>query len=277
MAKDAYITSNGIKIHLLILESQPNSPVLIFLHATGFYAEYYNTLLTLLNERGFTVIGLDLQGHGRSEGKRGDFILLEAVQNVRDTVTFAIKNYNDKVGIIGTSQGGIISLYSLCSDKRLKSAVCHCAAILSERQADCIIPARAKILKHIVRLAGRFTKRMRMNLWTYIDRYTFYIESQKLKDLKKDPLFVRTYTVRSLYSLATSSPPGKIENIKTPVMFIHPECDGIFPVEYIRSIFDKLTCHKRFEIIPGMRHMFLAENPDTAIDILDSWLKETLK
>ncbi len=276
MAKDAYITSNGLKIHLLILEDKKTSPVVIFVHASGFYAQHYIQFLTMLNERGFNVIGVDLEGHGKSEGKRGDFTFKEVVANIYDTVTFARENYNDSIGVMGTSQGGMACFYSLAADKRLKSGVCHCAAILSERQSECILPVRGKILKPFVKILGRLHF-LRMNLWAYIDRYTFYVKQEKLRDLKKDPYFVRSYTFRSLHSLATASPPEKIENIKTPIMFLHPENDGIFPMEYMRSIFDKLTCVKRFEVVPGMKHMFLEENPGIAIDVVDKWFKETLK
>lgn len=226
-AKDAYITSIGIKIHLLILEDQKTSPVIIFVHASGFSAQHYMEFLILLNQRGFNVIGVDLEGHGKSGGKRGDFSFKEVVTNVYDTITYAIENYGSRVGIIGTSQGGIAVFYSLASDKRLKSGICHCAAIISERQSD----------------------------------------GSKLK----------RFVLRSLYSLATDSPPEKIGDIKTPIMFIHPDNDGIFPMEYMRSLYDKLTCLKRFEVIPGMKHMFLEEHPGTAIDIVDKWFKETLK
>ena len=276
MATDAYITSNGLKIHLLILEDQKTSPVIIFVHASGFYAQHYMEFLTLLNQRGFNVIGLDLEGHGKSEGERGDFTFKEVVRNIYDTTTYAIENYGSRVGIMGTSQGGIATFYSLSADKRLKSGVCHCAAILSERQSDCILPTRGRILKPFVKLFGRLHF-IKFNLWTYINRYTFYLQPEKLKALKKDPYFVKSYTLRSLHSLATASPPEKIENIKTPIMFIHPETDGIFPMEYMRSLYDKLTCPKRFEVIPGMKHMFLEENPGAVIDILDKWFTETLK
>jgi len=277
MAKDVYITSNGIKIHLFILEAQVASPVIIFIHATGFYAQYYIDLLSMLNQRGFTVIGVDLQGHGRSEGRRGDFTIPEAVQNIRDVTSFAIQNYNDRIGIFGTSQGGIITFYALGVDTRLKSAMCQGAAILSEKQAACILPRRGKILKYFVLTIGRFIKWFRIYLWAYIDRHTFYVEEKRLKELGQDPLFVRTYTFRSLHSLATSPPPYKIENIKTPVMFIHAENDGIFPLSYMRSLYDKLTCSRKLEVIPGEKHMFLVEHPAAAIDIIDQWFKETLK
>jgi pimeloyl-ACP methyl ester carboxylesterase len=278
MAKDVYITSNALKIHLLIFESpSPDSPVIVFIHATGFYAQYYSDLLSLLNQRGFTVIGMDLQGHGKSEGRRGDFTIKEVVQNVRDVVTFAIQNYSGNVGIFGASQGGIITFYVLGVDTRIKSAVCQGAAVLSERQADCILPRRGKILKRLVLVFGRFTKRLRLTLWSYIDRHTFYVEEKRLKELGNDPFFVRTYTFRSLHSLATSSPPSKIEDIKTPVMFIQPENDGIFPLPYIRSLYDKLACFKKLEVIPGEKHMFLVEHPGVAVDIIAKWFKETLK
>ncbi|MDD4907816.1 MAG: alpha/beta fold hydrolase [Candidatus Omnitrophica bacterium] len=276
MAKDAYINSSGLKIHLLILEDQKDSPVIIFVHASGFYAQHYIELLTLLNQRGFNVIGVDLEGHGKSEGKRGDFTFKEVVGNIYDTTTYAIENYNGRIGIIGTSQGGMASFYALSADKRLKSGCCHCAAILSERQSDCILPIRGRILKPFVKLFGKLHF-LKLNLWTYIDRYTFYLKPERLRALKKDPYFVRSYTMRSLHSLATAGPPKKIEAIKTPIMFIHPDNDGIFPMEYMRSLFDKLTCYKRFEVIPGMKHMFLEEHPEAAIDTIDKWFKETLK
>ena len=59
--------------------------------------------------------------------------------NISRAVDYALEHYNS-IGVTGTSMGGILSFYAALSDKRIKSAVCHC--VLDLRNASSIFYLR---------------------------------------------------------------------------------------------------------------------------------------
>ena len=84
MLKHSFIDCRGTPLHLAIYETGSDAPAIIFIHGMSMHAgSYIDTLpgadfLGALSGQGFNVIGIDLQGHGRSGGPRGSFYLSRA-------------------------------------------------------------------------------------------------------------------------------------------------------------------------------------------------------
>jgi alpha-beta hydrolase superfamily lysophospholipase len=170
-------------------------------------------------------------------------------------------------------------LYAVANDPRLKSAVCHNVAVLSE--PDCLRLTRApNLLRTILplgRLAARLLPELRLTIWLYLDPQAVTDDPWLLETFVDDPLTLQALPLHSIVSQSQAVPAMPIEEIETPIMVLHAEGDRIFPLDYCRAIYDCLTCPKRFELVPEADHLvFAPPYLDRSLPPLADWFRETL-
>ena len=262
MLKRAFIDCRGTPLHLAIFESSPNAPSLIFVHGMSMHAgAYIDTIpgadfLGALSGQGFNVIGIDLQGHGRSGGPRGLFTYKDLIGNITRAVDYALDTYNSKVGVIGTSMGGILSFYAALSDQRITSCVCHC--VLDLRNASSIFYLKRHfLLQHmsrIIRPLCCFIPWLSIPTVSYLEPRHVFDKIENVPFIIKDPLCTWSYRCSSWLSvfLDPSDKPA-IELQQTPVRIIVGENDKLFPLAYTRTFYERLSCTKDLVIVPGAR------------------------
>ena len=277
--REEHVGSRGLRLHLDVYQREDDAPTILFVPGTGAHARCYAEFLFQLYRQGFRGVGIDLQGHGLSEGMRGSFTIEELVENIYDVTTWAIERYGEKVGISGNSLGGILAFYAVANDPRLKSAVCNNVAVLSE--PDCLRITRApNLLRTILplgRLAARLLPELRLTIWLYLDPQAITDDPRLLETFVDDPLTLQALSLCSIVSQSQAAPARPIEEIETPIMVLHAEGDRIFPLDYCRAIHDRLTCPKRFELIPGADHLvFAPPYLDRSLPPLADWFRETL-
>ena len=83
-------------------------PDIVFIHATGFNARTYRTLLAPLGDR-FHVLALDMRGHGLTTLPARTFGYTSWRRH-RDDLIAVLEHFNAPVTLAGHSMGGIISL-----------------------------------------------------------------------------------------------------------------------------------------------------------------------
>lgn len=83
----------------------------IFTHGQGDYAERYIDVLHPFTDRGIRCIVTDLQGHGRSSGKRGHIASTDQIDAVIDSNMKQTDGL--PTGIAGHSMGGLLTLRHL--------------------------------------------------------------------------------------------------------------------------------------------------------------------
>lgn len=84
-------------------------PDILFLHATGFNARTYNTLLAPLGER-FHVLAVDLRGHGQSKLPAHTFGYGSWNRHRDDVIELIDHHIKSPVTLAGHSMGGTVSL-----------------------------------------------------------------------------------------------------------------------------------------------------------------------
>lgn len=285
MLKHTIIDYQGTPLHLTILEAALNAPSLIFVHGMSMHAGgYIDTIpgadfLGALSEQGFNVIGIDLQGHGRSGGPRGLFTYKDLIGNIARAVDYALDNYNSSVGVIGTSMGGILSFYAALSDQRIKSAVCHC--VLDLRNASSIFYLKRHFLllqlSKIIRPLCCFIPWLSIPTVSYLELRHVFDKIENVSFIIKDPLCTWSYRCSSWLSVfldPTDKP--AIEEQQTPVRIIVGENDRLFPPAYTRSFYERLSCTKDLVIVPGARHLLPLEHINITVPLVAEWFWRTL-
>lgn len=86
--------------------------VILLIHGVGEHAGRYDTPASWMQERNFSVISMDLPGHGKSPGPRGHAAPRTVIlQKIDDLITLASARYPDKpLFLYGHSMGGNIAL-----------------------------------------------------------------------------------------------------------------------------------------------------------------------
>jgi pimeloyl-ACP methyl ester carboxylesterase len=272
-----YFVSDGLQIHVDVLVHDKNAPTIVFIPGTAIYALCYSEFLFKLHLRGFNVVGFDPRGHGRSEGARGDYTVDELMRDAHSAISYAINKFNDNVSLMGSSQGGIVSLYMAAKDSRLKGVVYQNFADLTAPDAAKLtrFPRLSKYLRPLLLNFGGVMPNTPIPIEAYLD-----LELVKIKHfgnmknfVNQDPLALHHVSFRALQSLASTPLPKPLHKIEVPVMVFQGTADSIFSVEMTQNIFDQLECKKHFELFEGQDHAIIAEVPDLILPSIVNWLE----
>ena len=207
--------------------------VILFIPGMGCYSGIYSDFLKGLAGYGFTVIGIDLPGHGRSEGPRGRFTFSNVMDALFDLVTYAGSRFNDQIGLMGTSLGGTYALYAAMHDTRIKAVLCHDAMDIS---SDLHIPSRfpgiARFMIRYMKFTARIFPGFPIPLRGLIDWHKVVESPELLKKLIHDPLMVWVYALGTWTSFLDYIPDMDFSEIRIPVKIVVGSDDRIFTPEY---------------------------------------------
>ncbi|MGD9396797.1 MAG: alpha/beta fold hydrolase [Candidatus Thorarchaeota archaeon] len=238
-------------------EEAKKTAILLF-HGITAYSGPYGLITNPLAEIGFNVYGLDLRGHGLSDGNRGDCPSKERfIKDLCESIQF-VKQMHSRVVLLGHSLGVLSSLLALNT---------------------CL-----ENIDGVVLLSGARTTRP--------DAYPPISTSQKLKILFNsifrpskqvinyhrdgmigldNPLFNFRYTYRfmKIVQLRNFTFPDLSD---MPVFVGVGDSDELFSVEDCKALFEEVpSTIKMFHVAIGGKH---SEFPPGSWDPLANWLDE---
>jgi len=278
--REEVLPVEGRELRLYHFASEPDDPVMVFVPGTSVYALLYTEFMYKLSREGFNVVGFDPRGHGKSSGKRGSYTLGDLVDDARAVIDHAIRLYNDKVAVSGSSQGGMVSFYCAAAEPRLKAAVCHNVIAPDEPDNYRMTrwPGLYRVAMQLLPLMKLLPGDLRAPVFAYLDLKAE--TSRLLPDigtfLKEDPLVVNAVSLDALTSLSTTPLARKVEEIETPIMVIHAGRDNIFPEDYVRRVYGRLNCEKDFLYLPDAPHLVMTDYVDDLIPPVSAWLKNRM-
>jgi len=250
-------------------------PAILILHGITGYSEPYGKLMAAeLAESGFNVFGMDLRGHGRSDGRRGDYPSGDRlVKDLCETLVF-LKGRYSKVIVLGHSLGVLSAIV----------AVNACP----ENVDGMVLLSAGKRIK-----PGAYAKPpIGVALKTLLG-VTLFQGSQMIEYRRRgmggqeDPLFNFHYTARfysALYGVSAwsvvrmlsrnriDSPNLVTSNLSIPVLVGVGDQDELFTVESAKTLFDTVSSQrKEFFVVPGGHHAFF---PSGSWGPMVEWLGE---
>lgn len=103
-----HIYNENLKTYVFSNTPQKVKATILLVHGLGEHVRRYNEQINYFAEKGFSCIGADLKGHGRSEGNRGVWNSVEEHYKVIDGVFNITKDQNPGIPIFlyGHSMGG---------------------------------------------------------------------------------------------------------------------------------------------------------------------------
>jgi pimeloyl-ACP methyl ester carboxylesterase len=273
------IPSGNVNINIDIHTVSKDAPTLIFVPGTSVYGLCYAEILHEIGKAGYNIIAIDPRGHGRSEGKRGDYTIEELMFDVETVVQYAKETFNQKVSLMGSSQGGIVCFYLAAKNIQVDSIICQNFADLAWEETNSIAryPKLAKMGKPLIRFLGKAFPNLTVSTLSYLDLKSIKVKyfGNLYNFIVEDPYAVSKISLRAARSLVNAPMAMPVENIKIPIFVFQGDSDIVFPVAYTQKLYNKLTCKKQMKLYPGCDHAIMVENVGLIKDDLIAWLNES--
>jgi len=249
----------------------PQSLMLI-VHGFGEHSGRYEEMATWFARKGFAVFALDLQGHGRTPGRRGHVADFEFfLDDVEEYLAALREDYPALPAVlVGHSMGGLIA-----------------AALVSRRE----IAVDAVVLSGPALTLAPGVSRSRLALARALCRVLPRLSLEaglELEGLSRDPEVVRRYREDPLVHGRVSAAlgagmmemqtrmRGAASGVDRPVLLLHGEADPLCLVQGSQDFFDALpkgTGQSELKTYPGLKHEIFNEPEKKQIwaEILEWW------
>ena len=268
-------TSDAKTLFVRRWDSKVESPVsvLIFHGQTAYSGPYGPMLAEQLSSSGYNVYGMDLRGHGLSDGSRGDYPSSERlVKDLAETVAL-VKSKSKRLVILGHSLGaasaiiavnnipdGIDGLVLISIARRIRTGVYRkpsTGALLKILVGVTILPGSRVIEYHREGMGG-----LDDPLFTFRYSPRFYSVMYGVGALAAS---------RMTRSGLIDSPNLKFkQKLRMPLLVGVGEHDELFAPEFAKEFCEEIDCDdKEFFVIPGAKH---AVFPKDAWGPLVAWL-----
>lgn len=246
---------------------------MIFIPGTMTHPLFYDDFLTTLCANGFNVIGIHLISHGKSPRDRKTYTFDDMIQNVRDTISFCEENFSKSIILMGSSQGGMLSLAAAAGDHRIRAVIAHNAVIPADKESI-TITRFPNFLKHFQKLTVALMKigatlfpALPVGISMYLELRRISESEEILSQYLMDPLGLTAYPLSFMASMFSADMSGVTGGlIKCPVIVIASTGDKLFSVEYMSGVYDQIkSSHKKLLILDEPCHLIFNERVDSII------------
>lgn len=227
--------------------------VLVFVHGICEHSGRYQNLVKPLTEKGYALYGMDLRGHGRSEGSLNCHI--NAWEEFRSDLDAFLKMVSSvetgkPLFLLGHSLGSLIVLDYLLMNNPLflKGVMISGAAI---EPAGVAKPYLVQIARFLSAVAPKVSLKLK------IDAQGLSRDPQVLKEREEDPLVHDRASVRfgteALDRIEWIK--AHLSKLKTPILLVHGGADRLNLPEGSQRIYDECAAtDKELYIHPGGFH-----------------------
>ncbi len=253
----------------------PKVSVLI-LHGITAYSKPYGPMVAeMLSDSGVDVYGLDLRGHGLSDGRRGDYPSKEQLVSDLTSAVTLVRSKSKKLVVMGHSLGALAAIVAVKNNLQAVDGLAIVSAAKKIRTGVYPKPKTGAMLKTL----------LGVGLLRGTPLIAYRRQGQVGLD---DPLFNFSYSARFytvLYGVGAlkvmrmlgegliDSPNLALDaKLQIPLFAAVGDQDELFTVEGVKEFCDGIDCDdKEFHVIQGMRH---AVWPENAVAPLAAWLSQ---
>lgn len=248
---------------------------LLIVHGLAEHSGRYSNLVNHFVPLGYTVYGVDLPGHGRSEGKRVYVKRFEDYMDVLDTYLDMIRKSDPDrpVFLIGHSMGGLIgALFLVDHQEQLAGAVISGPLIKTVGEISGATIFIGKVLSALLPGLG--------------------IMQLDANGVSRDPAVVEAYVRDSLVYTgkitsrlaaelikAAQSVPQKAAGITLPILILQGGADRLVDPEGARALHDMVSStDKTIKVYEGLCHeVFNEPEHEEVIKEVQEWIEGRVK
>jgi pimeloyl-ACP methyl ester carboxylesterase len=279
-----YETASG-KINVLeILSSNPKSDAILCIHGFPCDARIFTYAGAKLSEAGYNVYSIDLPGHGKSSGQKGDVDFETCIKSINQIVA-DLKKKSPRVFILAHSMGSTFALWYAHQFNAVNALVLMApyVRIRGIKRSD----AEPSLLAFIHLLLGRaFAPHRRLNVAKILPGYV-KIGGSQITRMVQDRELNFEYSYRYFIDVIArrNSKVKELADIKVPVLILQGSTDrNVYP--QVAECFFKLlkTKYKELKILECGHWFYDAifysqsdeygeENRKKFISLITDWLE----
>ena len=245
--KICFQVSNQKIVGILVKPEKKTKNAVLLLHGfKGTKDEWgrFKKLAEALSREGFANLRIDMRGSGESEGRFRDMSVYTEKEDALVAVNYLIKQGYERIGLVGLSFGGLVSL--LTSLEIEISVMCLWAPATYYRAE-----------KHLRGKENELEEKGYIIVFSRVSGEPFEVGKKFFETLNE----INTDEV--------------LEKIKCPTLIIHGNEDESVPIEGSKKAIKLMNCKKELKIIPNADHNFY-EQIDEFINLTVEWFKKYL-
>lgn len=265
--ENLWLDVGGVRIHLDFHASREPKATIVFQPGSGAHARVYFLLGGLLAKRGYHVLAIDRPGHGLSGGTPGDCTVEEGITVAESVITYARLQLGQPVVLMGSSMGGLLTIFGLLKGLQPHLAVAH----------NFVYPG--KLLS--MRLRSRWITRRRTKPYPLTELVHGF------ETLSPDPAIAQYLQSRSDPGAAWQLTPRSIASVfrfKVPAPAHGPETlvvtgtkDKAIPAWATRFfIWWSGLPRYEFRTLPNAGHLLFHDHLDLSVPLVADWLDARL-
>ncbi|MGJ8674135.1 alpha/beta fold hydrolase [Rubritalea sp.] len=244
----------------------------IFTHGQGDYAERYKSVLHPFTDRGIRCIVTDLQGHGRSSGKRGHIASSHFIDSVIESNLKATSGL--PTGIAGHSMGGLLTLRHLAlsvNNSLPLPEFCWVNAPLLHPRGNRpdwyvrMVTLLASIAPSTTIHTGVTPEMCRLEDGARLPKDPMSLGHQRVSiGWGSNLLRIEQFTHKTL----------KQKSFPNPFLFTQGGADAVCPSNEAENFYEELNFpNKQFHLFPDMRHeTFTEASREELFQVIGAWL-----
>jgi dipeptidyl aminopeptidase/acylaminoacyl peptidase len=252
-------------------------PAFLVLHGFGSNSSSNNVKLPMkmLNDLGYVTMGFDMRGCGESEGERGNLICLEQVSDTSNAVSFMREQPDvipDKIGLIGSSFGAAVAVYTGGVDKRVGAVISSGGWGDGERKFRGQHTTPDAWKKFTDMLATGKGYREKHDKPLMVPRYDIVPIPQHLRtNLAANSIHEFTWeTAQSMFDFRADDVVGKMA--PRPLLLLHSSVDSVTPTEQSIEMFKRAGQPTDLHLTADTDHFMFAEENTRVRTIVFDWL-----
>jgi alpha-beta hydrolase superfamily lysophospholipase len=262
-------TSGGGHVHVDVYPAQGEARAsIVFVGGLSNHALGYADFEWRLSQRGYNVVAVDLRGHGRSSGARGDFTSEMLVEDLAVAGAYARERFGAPVALMGSSLGGYYALVGANAIDGFCCAVSHWIFLPNEP-----VTTKDRRMRPVALAMSKVAPRLKIPTRS-IANWDGVSDDPELKQrCFDDPMMVWKYSARALASGFRYAPERPLTKLHIPHLVVLGDRDTMTPMQYTLGIYEQLEGDKTWVTIPGAGHMGgLVEHQDEMLDAVDTFV-----
>lgn len=270
-----WVGHRGALIHLEHHRVDPLAATFVVVPGLGDHSRRHLGLAAALADRGLNSLLVDRQGHGLSEGRRGDAPLETDLGVIELAIALARSHNQGPVVLLGDSLGGIMSWYLLTREPDVDAAVCHCIGH-PDVHHDPSFRRKAPLLRALARIAP-FAPIPVRQIADYEQVALDPVTRRYFED-EVDPLFNFQVSARSVASYVGFKPQIAWERVTVPVLVVIGAADRMVTPDFTRrSLAAGRPPGATYLEIEGAGHQLFLDDLALAIDPVTEWAADALE
>jgi lysophospholipase len=254
-----YETASG-KINVIeIPTKKPESDTTVLcIHGLCCDARIFTYIGTKLSETGYNVASIDLPGHGRSDGEKGDLDFDTCIKSM-DQIVKELKKRSSRIFLLAHSMGSTFALWYAHLFKGSISGLILLSPYIRVRNMKRRFDAEPNTVESLLLLLGRiFTPHKRIDITKAFPTYV-RIGGDRVAWMMKDPIINFQYSYRYLVDIVTlrNNHLTELSDVgDAPVLLLHGKEDRNVYLRVSKEFFKLLRTEKKDLIIFDCDHWF---------------------